>query len=495
MRGCWWLCAVLVGCGGAASEPEARGGPPRLLVLSSTIGYIEPCGCTVDLLLGGIDRIATTVEAERAEGPTAVLVVGPHLFEKAPEPHLVGQEEAKAKLIARALVAIGVDAVAPTATELVRGDDFYKNLWKDGGLPDVSANVPDGRGRVLTLGDVKVGVFGIAQPGTTIPRGATGDAKAAAEREVRRLRGEGAHVVVGLGALPRAELRSLAEAVSGVDLWLLGDHPKERGSASPAGASYLLEAGDRGRNLGRVVLHEATGPGRLKDPLGDAARARRTLELQIDMRSQMYKRMPNPGLATSIAKLKQELAALTNPQPTGKRFEYTLVPITKEVVQAPTIKGWVAAYNAELKRINLAAAGEVLPVPAGKSGFAGSAECVDCHEEAQAVWAATPHARAWQTLEEAGKTFDAECVSCHVTGWREPGGSVLGKTKGLEAVQCEVCHGPSAKHVEVGGDEDSVTRASPEAVCVTCHNEHHSPKFDYATYLPKILGPGHQARE
>ena len=486
---------TVAACGGVPEEAQAPEGPPRLLVLSSTIGYIEPCGCTVDLLLGGIDRISTLVREERRLGPTAVLVVGPHLFEKAPEPHMVGQEEAKARLIARALTHIGVDAVVPTATELVRGADFHKSLWKPGGLPDVTANVPDGRGRILTLGDLEVGVFGLAATGADTPAGAPTEAATAARAEAARLRASGAHVVVALGAIPRADLRRLAQSVEGVDLWVLGDHPEERSTVSPAGTSYLLEAGDRARNLGRVVLHEATGPGRLADPVGDAARARKALQLQIDMRSQMYSRMRSKGLADTIAEMKRALAELEAPAPTGKRLEYTLVPVTKTIAQDPEVQQWVVDYNAALKRINLAAAGEAPPVPAGGSGYAGAAECVDCHAEAQAVWAATPHARAWQTLEAAGKTFDAECVSCHVTGWRKPGGTVLGRTERLESVQCEVCHGPSAKHVEVGGDEDSVERRAPEAVCVGCHNEHHSPRFDYATYLPKILGPGHEARK
>jgi len=486
---------MLIGCGGVPDEAAAPPGPPRLLVLSSTIGYIEPCGCTVDLLLGGIDRVASLVEAERKLGPTAVLVVGPHLFEKAPPDHQIGQEEEKARLIARSLRAIGVDAVAPTATELVRGRDFYKSLWKTGPLPDVTANVPGGRGRVLQLGALKVGVFGLVPIGAEVPAGTATDPAAAALAEGARLRAEGAHIVVALGAIPRADLRGLAESGDGVDLWVLGDHPKERTSVSPAGGSYLLEAGDRGRNLGRITLHDATAPGKLADPVGDAARGRKALQLQIDMRSQMYALNRAPALADAIAELKRELAALEVPEVEGKRFEYTLLPVTKEVPQDPRLAGWVAAYNADLKRINLAAAGEAPPVPEGGSGYSGGAECIDCHEKSHEVWAATPHARAWQTLEEAGKTFDAGCVSCHVTGWQQPGGAVLGRTERLEAVQCEVCHGPGARHVELGGDEDSTERHAEESVCVRCHNEHHSPNFDYATYLPKILGPGHQARK
>ena len=65
--------------------------------------------------------------------------------------------------------------------------------------------------------------------------------------------------------------------------------------------------------------------------------------------------------------------------------------------------------------------------------------------------------------------------------------------RNLTNVQCEVCHGPAERHADVGGDEASVTLKSTEDMCKTCHNAHHSPKFDYTTYLPRILGPGHEA--
>jgi hypothetical protein len=93
-------------------------------------------------------------------------------------------------------------------------------------------------------------------------------------------------------------------------------------------------------------------------------------------------------------------------------------------------------------------------------------------------------------LEADEKTFDVECVECHVTGWQAPGGAVLGQLDTLKDVQCEVCHGPGAVHAELG-DGSRIVRDPPEAVCVECHNEHHSPTFDFVRYRPKILGPGH----
>lgn len=484
------------GCGRPqTATPPTGDGPPRLLVLSSTIGYIEPCGCTVDLTLGGIDRIAHLVATERAAGPTAVLVVGPHFFEKTPEAHRVAQEEAKARLIAQSFAHIGVDAVAPTATDLALGADLYRALRQTFTAPDVTANVPDGAGALLDVGDVRVGVLGLAAAETTPPGGAATDPRAAATAEAARLRAAGAHVVVGLAALPRRDLRRMSRKIEGVDLWVLGDHPAEEPLPSPLNHGYLIEAGDRGRNIGRIVLHDAAGPGPLTDPLGDAERLRKKLDLQIKMKSDMFARTGEASLGEDIARLKAELAAADAPSETGKRFVYTLMPVTKEITPDPTVERWLAAYNDSLQALNLAHAGTVPPVPDGEPTYVGDDVCNDCHPEAYELWKSTPHGKAWQTLVDADKTFDAECVGCHVTGWQKPGGTVLGNTRELVNVGCEVCHGPSSKHVEYGGDEHFVQREAPEAMCVECHNEHHSPKFDYATYLPEVLGPGHRALE
>jgi 2',3'-cyclic-nucleotide 2'-phosphodiesterase (5'-nucleotidase family) len=485
------VSAGLSGCGRRAptAEPSVATGPPRLLIMSSLIGYVEPCGCTLDLLLGGIDRVATRVAEERAKGPTAVLLVGSTFFEGPAPTHLLGQEQAKADLLARALKQIGVQAFVPGAGDLTHGAQRFAALAKAANLPNVTLNQPQGQGALLTLGTVKVGVFGLRDPGNDDLEALL----ATTTQEAARLRAAGAQVVLVLGSVPRRTLRRLARKTDTVDLWVLGDHPSDEEAASPAGSGYLIEAGDRGRGLGRVLLFGADGPGPLRDPVGDDARLDKTLASQLKMKQRMGLMMKTPALTASIAKLKAQIAAQAAAPPpdlTGKRFEYRLLPVEKADTPDPTIEAWLKAYNDGLKAINLAAAGTVVPVKPGGKHYSGDVECSDCHVEAVDVYAPTAHARAWQTLVDAGKTFDAGCVGCHVVGWQQPGGTVLGQTKGLENVQCEACHGPGGRHNETTSEAD-IKRRVPKAVCETCHNSHHSPKFDYDTYLPKILGPGH----
>lgn len=484
------LSLLLSACGGQTQTPPvaAADGPPRVLVVSSLIGYIEPCGCTIDLLLGGIDRVAATIAAERAKGPTAVLVVGPTLFEHAIEDHQVGQQEAKATLINRALTQMKIDAIVPTPEDMLRGPGFANALPGT----DVTVNVPGGAGRLMTLGGVKIGILGVARPGDVVPKGTATDPLPAVQAAAKALRAQGAQTIIGLAAIERAELRGLSRNAEGVDMWILGRHPEEREIATKSGEAFIIEVGDRGRNVGQIIFADMAKAGPLTDPIGDVARKKERLRLSIKMRRDMAGRMPSPTLNADIAKIEAEMNALTLPtNPTGKRFEYDLIALPKTVPQDAIVTAWMTAYNDKLKAINLASAGEVPPVPEGQSGYVGDASCNDCHPEAMEFWKTTQHSHAWQTLVDAKKTFDATCVSCHVVGWQKPGGTVLGKVEGKTNVQCEACHGPGSRHADMGGGHHLIKTKVPETVCVECHHPHHSPKFDYATYRPKILGPGH----
>ena len=99
---------------------------------------------------------------------------------------------------------------------------------------------------------------------------------------------------------------------------------------------------------------------------------------------------------------------------------------------------------------------------------------------------------AWKTIIDLGKAGNRDCVSCHVTGWMEPGGATLAFTEHLRNVQCESCHGPGSKHVDADGKAlDSLVRAPAKERCLTCHQPAHSDTFEYTAYLRDVTGPGH----
>ena len=66
----------------------------------------------------------------------------------------------------------------------------------------------------------------------------------------------------------------------------------------------------------------------------------------------------------------------------------------------------------------------------------------------------------------------------------------LDKVQGREDVGCESCHGPGSLHAAAPA-KANIAGSPGRALCVTCHNLENSPHFDFATYLPRVLGPGH----
>ncbi|MGC6418222.1 MAG: multiheme c-type cytochrome [Bradymonadia bacterium] len=490
------LTALSTSCGSRTSPAKTpQASTPRLLVISSLIGYVEPCGCTVDLHLGGLARLAQIIEQERTKGPTLVVVVGPYLFEKQVKPHRVAQEKLKAELLVRSLKKMGVNAVLNTAIEDLFGETFRHEIGAHE-LPDINFETAAPGGVVIELGPLKIGLLGI-----NAPLSEPNDKDSQAERLQRmqvaidKMRAAKVDVVTAYSTLPRVNTKSLATALGGVDLWFLSHKAREETETQPLADGYLVEAGDRGRNVARIEFTSISGTKSWSDPKGEFARKRRDLQAQIRLNQFSLMRGGGQKNQTRLTNLKAQLASLKLEGQEGRQFTYTLLPVTKATPRAQPIAAWVDAYKGALKTLNLANAGQVKPVETGQSGYAGVEACRDCHPDAADFWDKTKHAKAWLTLEQAEKQYDAECVSCHVTGWQKPGGSILGKTKSLESVQCEVCHGPGSRHIDSGGDPELIALQAPNTLCVNCHNDHHSPKFNYPSYLKQITGPGHALRE
>src|SRR5690606_9770420 len=179
----------------------------------------------------------------------------------------------------------------------------------------------------------------------------------------------------------------------------------------------------------------------------------------------------------------------------GNQLGYRFAAITQDLEPHAEVRKILADYDREVSEANLAFAREnprPCPEPAaGEATFVGQATCAACHPAAQAFWETTSHAKAYATLEEAHKQYDLSCISCHVTGGDRPGGACqIGKVEGRKDVGCESCPGPGSLHAAAPSKEN-IELGVPEQTCRSCHRPDHSLEFDYATYLSRILGPGH----
>jgi Cytochrome c554 and c-prime len=129
--------------------------------------------------------------------------------------------------------------------------------------------------------------------------------------------------------------------------------------------------------------------------------------------------------------------------------------------------------------------------------FVGAATCKECHPKTFDFWAKTKHADAFTSLVNDPKpnsAFDAECVTCHTTGFEYNTGYLSPElTPYLRGNQCENCHGPGSKHASEP-DNDSfrdlmtVTfeQADKNRLCIQCHDEDNSRDFEIKKYWKEI---------
>jgi thiol-disulfide isomerase/thioredoxin len=111
--------------------------------------------------------------------------------------------------------------------------------------------------------------------------------------------------------------------------------------------------------------------------------------------------------------------------------------------------------------------------------YLGNPACGACHLQEAESWMISHHAIAWDTLVDKEEHKNDKCISCHVTGYGQPGGwTAADPGSPLTDVGCEACHGP-------GGPHDG-TRADPSASCAGCHDAEHSIRFSYEKGLPLI---------
>ncbi len=129
----------------------------------------------------------------------------------------------------------------------------------------------------------------------------------------------------------------------------------------------------------------------------------------------------------------------------------------------------------------------------GTPKYIGTQACGKCHEAALAVWEASKHSHAYQTLVDEKhpslSQFDGECIVCHTVGFGYKTGFTNDKdTPKLRNVGCESCHGPGSLHAKnpdnqewrdrmnrpwlearKKGDNLAKNRAI-ENFCISCHD-------------------------
>ena len=512
--------------GGLAPQaaPNTERATLDLFVFGRVLGTIAPCGCTTEPL-GGLGYAFGYIEAHSRGTARLVLEPGSFLFPDPAGPEAPADEaswaqaEQRAGLLHHRFASLGdhlISGVGPTDLTSTRGAAALERWPLPRVLTNLAANAPLTlpRHRIAELAIGAVGVAAVVDP--ALPGadrlGPLEPPIAALAREVPALRGAGASLVVVMvqGERPLAE--EIARAVPGIDAIVIGHVPgAERARvgapAARLGDTWILEPGEQAQTL----THLRLSIDRKAHPQGAPTaaswtvippRAVREAELaRVEARLTKFKADPAADpefirrLDDEASALRASLGAGDEPRgPAVATFDQVKITCKLPVDEAAaaSLRGydaWVAEQN--LQRF----AGVTPPAPAaGEAGYVGMDECEGCHEEAVTFWKTTRHAGAYKTLVDDNKHYDLSCVGCHVTGFRQPGGSEVVENHHLQAIQCEQCHGPGGLHAlepTVLGKANAIRRSSPIEVCLECHTPEHSDTFEYQAYLRDIVGPGH----
>lgn len=513
MHGKVLLTAVIVMFLTLSSETQASPGERRATIFytAEAHGVLEPCGCTSDPL-GDFARVSGLVRATAGAKKSAVIVDAGNLG-YGPAPASARKQPAarlRAEFLGRELARLPFAGAGVGQTDVGRGPVVPKRL-----AVNLTGNAGDivEPSRLEVVGGIKLGVLGVIDPDVARAAGLQAAAPGpAAATEVQRLRAAGAEVVVLLAPVERTMARALARE-SGADFVIVGQNVGSgMRRAEPAGRGFVVAPGDELQYLGRLdIVLRGTEPRTAETHLEDGGGAEQAQERAADLDARLARLeadlarwQKDAGADSSFVagKLRQRdelraerdgLRARWQPPRTGSYFTNRLIPVRRSLPRDPALAASLRKLDQAVGAANLAAAEPPPPPEPGRAYFVGDGKCVSCHKSAARAWARSRHAHAWKTLVDVGKEAHDECVSCHVTGYGEVGGSSVGYTKGLENVQCETCHQPNSIHVEKRGKESPYAGSlrTPEAVCVRCHNEKHSDTFKYEPYLRDALGPGH----
>ena len=455
----------------------------RLFFLSDVKGELEPCGCTLEPL-GGLARLASYLKERTEPGVTPVLLTHGDLrahgsISKGAQPQL----EASARFLQTQLISLGLKASGDGPGDRQLGD-LYKSLVSQPNLPHLKG------------GEVRV------VDGLKIMRGSS--------ETTPNPTAQGPAVMLFDGDLEAARKAAPKLAKAGIQLLLLNQGASSSSLVQLGHGVFAVQGGERGQHV--VEINWVwRGQGSSKHHQGEAGRTTELAALQqrldglIAQRDRAKVRQkPKALIDARHAQVEQVKAQrqrlLKAPLPklpeSGNFLTISRIPLDSKVEENKRMSDKVQNHHRAISALNkkLESTRECPPqAGADQALYIGSQSCQGCHPQAYDLWKKTPHAHAWDTLVQRGRTYDYNCVSCHSSGFDLPEGFCRVSEAGDRInVGCESCHGPGSTHAQTGA-KSAIQRDVSEAQCQTCHHPPHTNTFVYADRIKRILGPGHGA--
>ncbi|MDG1894325.1 MAG: multiheme c-type cytochrome [Fuerstiella sp.] len=448
-----------------------------LLLTGEQHGYFEPCGCTSSQL-GGMSRRADLAQKLKAAGWTVRGLDVGGLSRRTTRQAQIKFETTLAALRELDYVAIGLGP-----EELRMQPDFL-----------LSQHVPP-----LHFLSANLEFFGVPDLGTPLPSAVF----------------EAGGLQIGITSVMSEELQK--EVLPHPDItWK---------APGPALTDVIADFDDRNVSL-RVLLSQAS-------VTESDALAEQFPSFDVVLTAQGTS---DPDPKAPLKKIGDTLVIETGrkgkyagvlgvyPDDTETPFRYKLISLEQENFgETQSMITLMQVYQQRLESEEIALTDAVgAPHPSGAT-FVGADTCGTCHENAMDIWKETGHAHALESLDPDNnrdgherlngvkRTYDPECLACHVTGWdpheyiRFQSGFLNKKFaadddekmlhKLMAGTQCENCHGPGSRHIELV-EADDLAAAAQEVrvtleqarknVCEKCHDLDNSPDFDFEEYWERV---------
>jgi hypothetical protein len=515
--------------------PAERDGMFSLVYSGYRHSVMEPCGC-VSHQLGGIDKEARLPARLAQLGfPMAKADAGGFLREAATPNYVVQTKHTMA-----AVAQMKYDVVNVGFPDVTQGMKYLRDLQSSYSLPFVSANIVDSAGKplfdpyklvTLDLKDgqkVRVGFIGITRSRTQVPAQPVAQYKPATPppsmaaphgaltpKPVLPARPEKAFpekLVPAVGDKSATEPQAFlgAEPAKGLG----ADTPAEPSAEGyeikdPAEAlqKYLPELREKADVIVLLDYENRQSCAGLLQKLGEGtginvAVAGEYAGVSTGVDEVFGTRLVSAGFEGR--QVGHMMIECKDKKPA--RFFNTLVEVVQTLPVVPEVTAFITAYKAELGASSSIVVGSQPVTAPVRVSYQAAESCKSCHAKEYAQWKTTRHATAINSLIKKNSVDKAECIKCHVTGYKDDNGfTEMSKTSHMANVQCEACHGPAHQHVAeqrrleimrnmAKSDEEKakfVARIKPNVkfdaeFCKKCHDAANDKNFNFDRAIRKV---------
>ena len=433
------------------------------------------------------------------------------------------------KKIIESYNAMGWTALGLGEKDFALGTDYLKDLEKTADFPFLAANVLDAKSKKCIFEPYTVVKVNGLRVGITSVIGKDTDFKAKRQEELgikladpenaltdvlSELRDKADFIVV-LAHTGTNDAKVLAKEFSDIDLIIVG-HGGDINLYQPVteNDTLITEIFARGKYVDRLDF-SITDPKRpygffvagseRSDSFEHKELITRKKQLDIFMADIEAQKKQGKDVATiekvvtdELKQVNKRLDALGEPADADhpNTLKASLVALDSRFADDPTVTGIFKKYADKLKEIKNQEKESLLEKGKRDNAslsvephYVGMESCKMCHATVYSFVSGTAHMKAYDTLRDEDRQFEPDCISCHTTGYKKPGGftNIL-TAKDLLGVQCETCHGPGSLHVK-DNTANKMLRLTKASDCVVCHNPENDDNFVYAEKLKKIQCP------